>query len=162
MSDDTAPMTIKAVPTAIRQAAVAAAKNSKQAMGEWAAAAFEDKIRKDAGNVVFPPGKPATPEPEPTTGAGPIQHVDFHGLSILITAISEATARPNAPKGLIQETVTTVRAQLRQARGLPPIARRAPTAKPVGKPPMLRREIGELEPMLLERESEPLLLEGDA
>ncbi len=133
MPDPVKPWTIRGVPPDVRDAAVAAAKRRGLDIGELVSRALLSDIQSERQDV-FAPGEDSrkplrgfgdTPaeQAQPLMVPPPaLPALDLAGLAQLLHALGEI------PDGLRRDAERTLRAVLRQARGLAPVRRRGPGA----------------------------------
>jgi hypothetical protein len=133
MPDETAPMTIKAVPIAARKRAVEAAGRQDETMGEWMTRAITRQAEMEAGNAVLPPAI-RQPGPEPDPAPPPL---DLAGLGAALGAITGAyqAAGHKPPLALAREAKGLLEDHIRCLRGKPPRRQRpAPIGRIAGPP----------------------------
>lgn len=119
-----APFTIKSFPVATRQRAVRAAAKRGEAMGEWMARAAENQADLEAGDTVFPPGKPnGKPEvpndkPELTEDQRTARIQAVAAMMQGLAAVKQATGRASGRDVVMQEVWALYRRKVDQSAAL--------------------------------------------
>jgi hypothetical protein len=118
-------MLVKKFPVDLRVRAVSAADNRKENMTVWVARAFERQLAVEAGDDIWPPGKPLVNEPV-NYPPPPRLTVDLTGFAERLNAVTAAftAAGKPVPAGIPRDASALLRAWMREARGLPPVVRR--------------------------------------
>ena len=121
---DKASWTIKSVPVETRKLAVACASRAGETMAEWLVKAVRNQANLEAGERVLPPARSAASLPaRPAYALPPPDLGELAGLMDAARTIAAAADVP-IPKATARHALALMQAQLRAARGLPPLARR--------------------------------------
>lgn len=139
--DEKSNWTIKNVPVSVRKAALNAANKTDESAASWLSRAVANLANLEDGTEVYLPGQPGQHDGgQPANRAGTTQELavpdnrslaqplavgqlDFVGLSQALQAAVAACSASGAilPKTVARGFVGLVNAELRRARGLPPL-----------------------------------------
>ena len=122
---DKAAWTIKSMDVETRKLAVACAAKAGEQMATWLERAVRNQAKLEAGQRVFPPARPNSP----TTTTPAIYEPpapELGGLAALMEQARALAGQTEVPisKTAVKHALALMTAQLRAARGLPPLAPR--------------------------------------
>jgi hypothetical protein len=124
--------TVKSMPVEARKLALACAQRQDETLAVWLERAVRNQASLEAGQQVLPP-EPRHASPSRTTLSIPPRVVvpDTSGLADLLRATVETARAADVPvpKAVARHAAALATAQLRAARGLPPLAPRQTKSK---------------------------------
>ena len=117
--------TIKSVDVETRKLAVACAAKAGEQMATWLERAVRNQARLETGERVLPPARPnGLPAVVPVAYAPPVPELgELAALMEQARALAGQAEVP-IPKTVVKHALALMTAQLRSARGLPPLAPR--------------------------------------
>jgi hypothetical protein len=126
--DETAPWTVKAMRVRTREKAVRYAKMAGVTMAEWLEGAVETRANQQDGNQVIPPATP------PATMESALAAIDqgFKTAAMLQAMTAAHSAGLPVSVLAVRDTVKVMRAQVREAGGLPALKGRQ-TVRKIGQ-----------------------------
>jgi hypothetical protein len=127
---DKASWTIKSMPVETRKLAVACAAKSGEQMATWLDRAVRTQARLEAGERVLPPARTAHAVAM-LPAVYPLQAPELSELAALMEQARALAAQAELPipKTAVRHALALMTAQLRAARGLPPLAPRQTKSK---------------------------------
>lgn len=123
--DETAPFQIKSLKIAVRKQIVAYAANNHMTVGEWVERAALAQIARERNDLVIPPASAS--QPPTVVPERPLERTiipfDAAGLAQLLAVLGGPEGQ--IPKSLRGDVMASMRAMLRQSRGLKPLPLRS-------------------------------------